>query len=147
MMLLKTISLFRQGPVQVTCLTGHKRFHNRAFILISHDKSSPKLCFYRNSDTRVGTSLVMDPSWNFHLLDLVVKNDVLRLLYLPMKALPTTIMNVINDMPSPRFMQAIWHCLHVWRPWDQKACASENNTCFYDKFCRQLSSCFLINYI
>ena len=38
-MLLKTISLFRQGPVQVTCLTGHKRFHNRAFILaimISH---------------------------------------------------------------------------------------------------------------
>ena len=50
------------------------------------------------------TSLFMDSSWDFCLLCLGVENDLLQLLYLPIKTFETTILKYSNDMSSPRFM-------------------------------------------
>ena len=50
------------------------------------------------------TYLFMDSSWDFCLLCLGVENDLLQLLYLPIKAFETTILKYSNDMSSPRFI-------------------------------------------
>ena len=50
------------------------------------------------------TSLFMNSSWDFCLLCLGVENDLLQLLYLPIKAFETTILKYSNDMSSPRFI-------------------------------------------
>ena len=79
----------------------------------------------------------MDGSWDFCLLGLLVKNDLLRLLYLPIKAFTTTILKFSNDMSSPSFIKIVWLFTCV-NPWDQRTCWSKSNTCFYDRACKQL---------
>ena len=64
--------------------------------------------FYWTSGMWVEASLVIDSSWDFCLLSLVVENDLLRLLYLPTKPFATTILKFSNDISSTSFMWTIW---------------------------------------
>ena len=47
---------------------------------------------------QVGTSLIMMGSWDFRFLGLVVTDDLLRLLYLPIKAVTTKSLKLCNNI-------------------------------------------------
>ena len=76
------------------CLTGHKLLAIWAFILVIWHL----IRFYCNLGMRVWNSLAMDGSWDIHLLCLVEENDLLQLLYLPIKAFATTILKFSNNV-------------------------------------------------
>ena len=86
---------------------------------------------------QVGISLVMDGSWEFHLFGLVVENDLLRLLYLPIKAFATTILKFQQQYVINKFHNK-YDCLHWWHSWDQKTSSNESDACIYDWVCKQL---------
>ena len=86
---------------------------------------------------QVGISLVMDGSWEFHLFGLVVENDLLRLLYLPIKAFATAILKFQQQYVINKFHNK-YDCLHWWHSWDQKTSSNESDACIYDWVCKQL---------
>ena len=79
---------------------GHRNFVIWAFtlaIMASH-------LLLLNSSISAEPSLGMYGSCDFHLLGLKVGNNLLHLLYLPIKAFARTILKSSNDMSLPSFM-------------------------------------------
>ena len=115
-MLQKTISLTRQALVPDRTQKILDLGFHRCNTDISH-----LIHFYWNLGMRVGISVVMDSSWDFRLLGLVVENDLLTITVSTNQSL--LLQQFWNSVAICHHQVSCkqFYCLHSWHRWDQHA--------------------------